>query len=776
MNLTLQFKILLGYLLIVIFVGSIAYIMLYERSQIDRIELQPFRIEQIRRNMQQVYNGVIEMSSYGEFVADWNSYDRNNYHMNRLRMDKLLLDLHKSCPEALRRDQIDTLRFLLQRKEERLYEIQEIFIQDNNDSVLLKRLPQVARNATQIREITRKKSGLAGLLGGKKTVYVTPSAKELNTLSERLITSQYKKINSLNRHLDSLRIQNKMLIDKIHLIVNQIDCYVEEISMQKRQKLIDTLNLSYNQVAAIIVLLTILLILSYVIIHKDILKKEKGRRKLQRINDENIRLLKMSKKIILTVSHDIRGPLGNIMGSVELAMETREKKKRNYYLNNVLYLGRRISHLVNDLMDVYRINEAKDVLNEIPFHLSRLLERVADNYRMKANSNGLIFESVHHYSDVTVKGDGDKFAQILDNLLTNAIKFTPAGSVHFLSEYSNDLLHVEIRDTGIGMTREVQEHIFDPFERAAQEINAEGFGLGLYITDGLVRALKGSIDIESEVGKGSIFRLDIPFPETVEMADAEVMVQEKAFILPENILVVDDDPILLKIVDDILTRYGVACTACSNTKDAVKNLQLRTYDLLITDIQMPQTDGFGLLKLLRSSDIGNSRTVPVAAMTARGDSNAEGYFQAGFCGCIHKPFSKADFLTFISSITNKDVMVSSAHFDFSRLMEDAKDVPDMFALLIKESYRNLTDLKIASKDGNHEQLRVVVHRMFPVWELLGVSDILHDFRKILISGNAPMDKVKEMTGNVIAKLKELIKEAEKQQEYNTAYEKKNTDN
>lgn len=103
--------------------------------------------------------------------------------------------------------------------------------------------------------------------------------------------------------------------------------------------------------------------------------------------------MQMRKNIILTVSHDIRGPLGNIINSAELAMETREKKKRNGYLENILALSRHILHLVCDLMDVYRINEAKDIRNSVPFHLSGLLGRIAEGYRQKANGNGLLLRT-----------------------------------------------------------------------------------------------------------------------------------------------------------------------------------------------------------------------------------------------------------------------------------------------------------------------------------------------------------------------------------------------
>lgn len=244
----------------------------------------------------------------------------------------------------------------------------------------------------------------------------------------------------------------------------------------------------------------------------------------------------MRKNIILTVSHDIRGPLGNIVNSAELAMETRGKKRRNDYLNNILLLSRRILHLVSDLMDVYKINEARNTLNEVPFRLSELIGRVSDCYKSKANINGLLFESECRNVDVVVKGDMDKIEQVLDNLLINAIKFTPSGSIRFWSEYADGILHFEISDTGIGMDPATLERIFRPFERAAQNVSSEGFGLGLYIANELVGALGGNMSVKSELKKGSIFTLTFPLLQT----DDEIIQQEikrtRTIILPKKYL------------------------------------------------------------------------------------------------------------------------------------------------------------------------------------------------------------------------------------------------
>ena len=228
-------------------------------------------------------------------------------------------------------------------------------------------------------------------------------------------------------------------------------------------------------------------------------------------------------------------------------------------------------------------------------------------------------------------------------------------------------------------------------------------------------------------------------------------------VLPKRVLVVDDDSILLRITEDMLGRHGVECTTCQSVKEAVLALDRLDYDLVLTDIQMPMTDGFGLLKLLRNSDIGNSRTIPVVVMTARGDGDSGIYVKSGFCGCIHKPFSSKGLLAFLSSVMTGGTTGSSP-FDYSRLMESTDDRRHMFGLIMKESEKDLAELEGALKGMDREIMRRAVHRMIPVWVLLGADDILSDYRKILHDKAASDETVRRRTLEVMEQIRILIDE------------------
>lgn len=238
-------------------------------------------------------------------------------------------------------------------------------------------------------------------------------------------------------------------------------------------------------------------------------------------------MLEIRKKIIITLSHDIRGPLNAIRGSAELAMDTKDRKRRNSYLNNILSSTGHIMRLVNSLLDLSRLNEAKETLNEIPFRLNTFLSDIEKEYGRIANDKGIMLSGDFIGTDITVTGDADRIEQIISNLLSNAIKFTESGSIGFFAIFRNDILTVTVRDTGIGMSEETLKRIFSPFERAAVEICPEGFGLGLSITKGLVTLLKGNISVESKIGEGSTFKVSIPLKETSET------IEEKCTTLPD---------------------------------------------------------------------------------------------------------------------------------------------------------------------------------------------------------------------------------------------------
>ena len=761
MNSLFRKKIFWGYIIITAIVLFLTVVMVNERFRFRRFEGVINETNYARENIHKAHLYITRLATLGESVIAWDESDYNRYHYQRLKTDSILLEIKSECGNFLRPVQIDSLRVLLETKETHLFRIMKA-VQSwvESDSILTNELPVISTQSVRMKTITQKKKGIAGLFGKKETVQVPYITNEIQDFNERLTSARDWRNNQMEAYADSLRLQNRLLNHKLYDFVSSLDNQIQQSFTEQYQKITETIWKSFRLFAIVISIVIVLFVISFFIILSDLRKEEKIKVKLQQSVQENEDLLEMRKRIILTVSHDIRGPLGNIHNCADLASQTREKKKREPYLEDIRHSCHHILHLVNDLMDAYRINEAGDLRNDTPFYLDRFLQRISEEFSRKAVAKALFLQYEHQNSSFVVKGDADKLEQVLANLLTNAIKFTPSGTISFYSKYLEGKLHIEIRDTGIGMDEETQKRIFAPFERAAQNVNSEGFGLGLFLTKGLVKVLNGIITVESAPGKGSIFRLEIPLPETDELVEEDKPDSDSITILPKNVLVVDDDPILLKIAEDMLGRKGVSCTTCMNFQEVVAALGKSDYDMVLTDVQMPDTDGFALLRLLRNSDIGNSRIIPVAVMTARGDGNSGIYEKEGFAGCIHKPFNIHALLTFLSTIMSQIKVSQTGDFDFSCMLDSTDDYEHMMSLVIMESRKEIEELKTAIKTTNRESMRKTIHRMMPVWEILGKEHMLHDFQERLYDMNTSDETICEQGIQIIEWIEKLIKEAE----------------
>lgn len=765
MKLSLQHKILFGYIISVAVIGSMAAILLHERTRIREIAAESDELRTVGQSITTAHRYITELATQGEGVLGWDEEDFRAYRTQRLRLDSLLLTLRRECVRFVRPEQVDTLRMLLAAKETHLLRImQSVRQREEMDSLIARRLPTAVASAAKPRIEVRRKKGIAGFFGKKDTIRVFPPSNNLHALNSQIATLKDTPEFNFDAPVDSLRRQNRQLNRELSALISLLDGQAQMAFDFRDKQIADMRQTSFRILSCVLGVAILLLALSYIIIQRDIRRREAGERRLKEIIGQNRGLLDMRKKIILTISHDIRAPLSIINGSAELAMDTRDRKRRNSHLTNIGVLCKHILHLLNNLLDVYRLNEAKETRNDTPFRLSDLLERIAAGFTRAANDKGLLFQCDFEGMDVTVCGDSDRIEQIADNLLSNAVKFTEAGSVGFTARYENGTLLLTVEDTGIGMSGETAARIFDPFERSAPDTNAEGFGLGLSITKGLVGLLDGEITVASEVGKGSTFRVSLPLPLTDETVESEAQTHNTSLRLPQRVLAIDDDPLQLEIVREMLERSGVSCTTCGNTRALVGEMRKADYDLLLSDIQMAGTNGFELLELLRNSNIGNSRTIPVVAMTARGDKEREAFASAGFAACIYKPFSMHELLDLIASVVSGTEQ-EEVSADFASLTADVRDKRKLLRTFIEASRKDIAQLREAG--GDRRRLREVVHRMLPMWELLQTDDLLHAYRNVLHDDKADDGAVGEYTRRVIDRTALLISEAENEMKHET---------
>lgn len=752
----MRHKILFGYVILTAVIAGMVAVLFHERVRVQEIESESSTIGRIQNCINAAHRQITILATCGESVIVWDESDYHAYRERRLRTDSLLQQMKGPCSNFIRGGQIDTLRSLLTAKEEHLHGIMQVVrYHSMADSILLSHLPTPN---TLTRSVTRKKKGIAGWFGKKDTIQVLKSPETLYSLNRKMNAIQEEWEKSLEARTDSLRAYSRELNRKLYTLITDLDEQAETAFHDKKRHIEEAYRMSTGIVSWLIAVTMILLVLSYLIIHRELKREAVQKVKMGEIIEKNNELLETRKHIILAISHDIRAPLNIINGSAELAMDTRDKKRRNMYLSNIGHLCRHILHLLNNLLDVYRLNESKETCNNVLFSLEELLGRVASGFSHLVNDKGILFESDFRNVDVILYGDMDRLSQIIDNLLSNALKFTDAGTIAFHAGYENGNLSLKVKDTGIGMNEETLSRIFRPFEKISTQTNANGFGLGLPITKGLVSLMGGTIEVESETGKGSTFSVSLPLPVSDKEIEHENPIIENPNGLPQYVLAIDDDKLQLEIVKEMLERNGVMCTTCSDAKELVRAMRKKDYDLLLTDIQMGATNGFEILALLRRSNIGNSRSIPVVAMTARGDKEKSDFTRSGFSDCIYKPFSMPELLSLISAFSHGG---ENGHgHDFSAFTEDVSDKQGVLRTFVLQTEQDVEELLSLQDTADKTGLQKILHRMSPAWTLLQSDEPLSDFCAFLKTGSCNSESIKIHVQRIAGHAALLIKEAE----------------
>ena len=421
--------------------------------------------------------------------------------------------------------------------------------------------------------------------------------------------------------------------------------------------------------------------------------------------------------------------------------------------------------LLNSLLSYYRLDTGKDEVEMVPFKVKDILRSLLTEYEPLAEMKHISIEGTFTGDDTVVMGDRKRIIQIASNLLSNAVKFTKKGSIHIGVEYEGNTLGIKVKDSGTGMSEEQMKRIFAPFNRLENADTQEGFGLGLSIAKALVELLGGKIDVESHVGFGSLFTVTLPVVE----GDDEILQQsiKESTILPEGlrIAIVDDDVTVLRMTVEMLAKKNVQVVGCHTVDDLLDRMRKSDFDLIITDIMLGGMSGFDLLELLRSANIGNSKSVPLLAMTGRTERSASDFIEAGFSGCLLKPFSYAELTQAIVNSIKEDAPCDDDSFkipkaDFSTLLQGEDDVKGLLNLLIEQTESEVSELKSALETGNVDAISFLQHKLESRWELLGIVKPMLKLRDALKNG----DSLDKAIDEVVMTAEELIRQAREKME------------
>ena len=502
-----------GYILIFILIGMIIYCYQYEWKKLEVLEKENRTTDELRRYVNELNFRLTGFSLLGETILEWEDKDIANYHLQRMALDSMLYYFTSIYPS----ERIDSVRYLLEDKEKQMRRIVQML--DEQKSIkerIARQVPEIVYKSTQEQPKKPKRKGFLGIFGKKEEAKPTVTTTMLHSLNRNMIAEQQAQSRRLSEHADSLAARNAELNRQLQSLIRQIDGKIQA-DLQKREDEIATMReKSFIQIGGLTGFVVLLLVISYIIIHRNITRIKRYKRETADLIEQqkqsikqNEALIASRKKAVHTITHELRTPLTAITGYAGLMRKDYNTDKTGTYIRNIQESSDRMREMLNTLLNFFRLDNGKEQPNFSACRISAITHTLETEFMPIAINKGLTL-TIHCHKDAFVCTDKERILQIGNNLLSNAIKFTENGSVSLTMGYDNGMLKLIVKDTGTGMTEEEQQRVFGAFERLSNAAAKDGFGLGLSIVQRIVTMLGGIIRLESDKGKGSRFTVEIP--------------------------------------------------------------------------------------------------------------------------------------------------------------------------------------------------------------------------------------------------------------------------
>ena len=688
--------------------------------------------------------------------------------------------------------ELDSIGQLLTLKEENLLELLEFRAENASDNYydrVLKRLEQA--------------DYLFGSLDYEEMV------KDLEPYQQKVITDylQYGEeigadrltnrtadelINTTKQVLLSLELQeheyqkrisekeNNLLTNDIKISnqLRKIRTKIEQEEIRKSLERIESGQETMDQTYTIMIVFGIATLITILIfgmmIIRDTNKSRLYRKELEQAKGYAEHLLSSREQIMATVTHDLRSPLGSILGYVDLMGKTELSAKQKNYLNQLKKSSDFTMKLINDLLDLSKLEAGKISVDKVPFVPAQLIEDVINTSIPSPDQKSLeIISDLSEETQGNFISDPFRLQQILTNLIGNAYKFTEKGEIQIQAEIHSlgiqESLRIEVKDTGIGISDNQLNKIFEEFSQADESTEKKygGFGLGLTITQKMVELLGGTIEVKSKLGKGTTFVVEIP----VKEANRKDRVKEKQKNLKlknakeKHVLIVDDEQAQLNLISEILKNANFKIDIARNGVEALQKLEEIEVDAVLTDIQMPKMDGFRLLKEIRKDK--NIQHLPVIALSGMTDKSLEEYLTYGFDNFLVKPYEINALLSVIGEAlglelevvqpsASDELKVDSDLYDLTDLETftdgDKEAIQGIIESLIESTTTNLQKILDAQTAENKENIAFVAHKMIPMLKQIRATEAVK-----------PLERLETQISKMgWQEINELIEEAEKQ--------------
>lgn len=521
-------------------------------------------------------------------------------------------------------------------------------------------------------------------------------------------------------------------------------------------------------------------------IHLDITKQKEMEHQLIKAKQLADKSTQAKEIFLANMSHEIRTPMNAIMGMSGQLAKTKLDTKQLFYLDTINTAAENLVIIINDILDLSKIEAGKLSLENIGFNPKEVVNRAIHVLMHRAEEKGIsITNSIYDnkLSHVLV-GDPYRLNQILLNLISNAIKFTVRGSVDITCSLLHDsektqTVLITVKDTGIGMEEEFVNNIFEKFTQEDTSITRQygGTGLGLSICKELIALMGGQINVSSKKGIGTSVSTIIEFAKgtAADIRQKETITVDTNILTGKKILIVDDNDMNRLVAITILNSYGAVTSEAINGKEAVDLLKTNYYDLVLMDIQMPVMDGMEAARVIRKEI---SPSLPLIALTAnaiKGDN--EKCMEAGMNDYLSKPFKEEHLLKVVAEWLGKKVILhgvekkeensdTQALYDLSKLVMisrgDKKFIKKMIGLFIDQVPMGISEIKSAYTASDFSKIKSIAHRIKPSIDNMGILSIKNEIREIESlaaenKSNSNMYELIQTVDKVINQVVDLLK-------------------
>jgi signal transduction histidine kinase/ActR/RegA family two-component response regulator len=365
---------------------------------------------------------------------------------------------------------------------------------------------------------------------------------------------------------------------------------------------------------------------------------------------------------LATMSHEIRTPMNAILGMTHLLKEDDPREDQLESINILDFSGRTLLALINDILDFSKIDAGKIEFEQTEFELQQLVSTISETFKVTATNKRIELKTeIEDEMPNTLIGDPARLTQILNNLVSNALKFTEKGSVKInvkALEETDDEVKIEFKviDTGIGIEEDRLDSVFESFTQANTTTTRlfGGTGLGLSISKQLTELQGGRIFVESEIGKGSTFSVQLLFPKGTakEKIEAGVILDEFVKLKGTRVLLAEDNPVNQKVMTRFLERWEIITTVVNDGYEVIAELESNDYDIILMDLQMPELNGFETTERIRAFEDEKKRKIPIVALTAAALKEVKDQVQeVGMDAYVTKPFNPVELKKKISELT-----------------------------------------------------------------------------------------------------------------------------